>query len=225
MSTFEYGTAPAPIFPAPAPQLPTKMPVDRRQRLAGLLIVLCVAVLPLIFTSLLTVIGVKPDSSEVYLRYRYIHSLLMQATSLALLAYVVGQNRQSWADFGLVFRLRDLVYGMLLWVAAVCSYSLVSPSVLSFSEQLGWHRTAAYVPSLKLGGALALCYLTMSPIFEEMIVRAFLMTETVALTGSSALAIFVGAAPNFLSPLSRHPVRVVRRCNFPDFTMLVGSES
>lgn len=191
MSTFEYGAAPAPVPAVSEIQAPTKVLVDRRQRLAGLLIVLCVAVLPLILISLLTVLGIKPETSDVYLKYRITQSLLMQATSLALLAYVVRQNRQSWADFGLAFRLNDIVYGMLLWVAAVCCYSLVSPSILSFSEQVGWHRAAAYVPSLQSVGALALAYLTMSPIFEEMIVRAFLMTETIALTGSSLLAIFV----------------------------------
>jgi membrane protease YdiL (CAAX protease family) len=115
---------------------------------------------------------------------------MMELVSLALLSYVIAQNRQTFAGLGLVFRPTDIVRGVLLWAGTICCYRLAYPTILSTCELLGWHRTPPYLPSLKLGlGLLTYCVVVVNPVFEEMIVRAFLMSETIALTGSSGLAI------------------------------------
>jgi membrane protease YdiL (CAAX protease family) len=189
--SIEQGTAPAPVRVRPTISGSAELTVSRSQRVAGLLIVVGIAVVPLIMSSVFTLMVGDTNQSDTSVRYRYIIGITMEVISLALLAYVVRQNRGKWADFGLVFRLSDIPYGILLWVVALFSYSVASPSVLSYCEMLGWHRVAAYVPGFRLGGFLALSYVISSPIFEEMIVRAFVMTETLALTGSSGLAVLV----------------------------------
>jgi membrane protease YdiL (CAAX protease family) len=71
-----------------------------------------------------------------------------------------------------------------------CCYRLAYPTILSICELLGWHRTTPYLPSSRLGlGLLTYCFVAVNPVFEEMLVRAFLMSETILLTGSSTLAI------------------------------------
>jgi len=193
MSIADQGAALAPI--SAAASLEPETPVSRLQRLAGLLIVVTIALLPLIVASVFAAIGIDVKPSDSSIRYRYLNLLLMELTSLALLAYVVRQNHQNLADFGLVFRWRDIAYGMLLWAIALCGYRLAYPSILSACELLGWHRAAPYLPRLKLGlGLLTYFFVVVNPVFEEMIVRAFLMTETVALTGSSILAVIVSVS-------------------------------
>lgn len=191
MSSAEQGLAPALVSSAPMTSSPTEPPVSRNERLAGLLVVVSMTILPLMISSLFTMIVGERNESDTSIRYRYVFGITMQLSSLGLLAYVVRQNRQKWSDLGLVFRYRDIAYGILIWIAALICYRLASPSVLSLCQSLGWHPTPANVPSARLGSFLGFVYVVMSPIFEEMIVRAFVMTETLALTGSVAIAVLV----------------------------------
>jgi len=194
MSTADQATASGsePLNPAgPISEMSIEYPVSHRQRVAGLLTVVTVAFLPSIVASVFRGYREPISSfSDAYIQFRYFNSLIVELTSLALLAYVIGQNRQKFSDFGLTFRLRDIVYGILLWAAATCCYRLAYPTILSTCELFGWHRTAPYLPSSRLGlGLLTYCFVVVNPIYEEMIVRAFLISETTALIGSSALAI------------------------------------
>ncbi len=193
MPTAENAAAPAPeslISTSPLPERSISHNASQRWRVAGLMLVLTVAFLPSISSSLLRLSGVQFNYSDVLLRYRYFDGLLRQLTCLALLTYVVRQNGQKFSDLGLVFRASDVFHGLLLWAGARLCYRLAYPSILSICELLGWHRTAPYLPSLALGlGLLTFCFVVVNPIYEEMIVRAFLMSETINLTGSSGLAV------------------------------------
>src|SRR5439155_624350 len=143
----ETGTSSVPSSPVAEKSI--DMALGQRQRLAGLLIVLTVSFLPLVASSILRVGGMYPDSPDALIRYKYFNALLNELTSLALLAYVIRQNRQSFSAYGLGFRGRDILHGLLLYGAAEGCYRLSFHVILSFSDSLGWHRTGPYVPSLK----------------------------------------------------------------------------
>jgi len=189
MSFTDGGFASAPALAARQDSIGT--PLFQRQRLAGLLVVFIVTVFPLIVWSMIVLLRPNTDApSNTSLNYRFLNGLLNEATSLVLLVYVIRQNRQNLADFGLVFRLSDIPLGILLWAAAFCLYSLTSPTIISACEMLGWHHT---VPNFSMprSALLAYLYAFLSPIFEEMVVRAFFMTEILALTKSSGVAILL----------------------------------
>jgi membrane protease YdiL (CAAX protease family) len=166
---------------------------DRRQRIAGLLVVLAVAFLSSILASLYATHQQWVSGySDAQLRYGYLNRFLMQLTSLALLTYVIRQNRQKLSDFGITFRAEEIIYGMLVWGFAMICYRLASPILLSFCELFGWQRAAPFVPQLRVGLSFVIyCFLIVNPVFEEMIVRAFFMSEIMALTESSTLAVFL----------------------------------
>ena len=173
-------------------ELSTDSLISRRQRVTGLLVVLAVSFLPAVMASLFGETYRQPVSSfsDGYIRYRYFNQMTMELTSLGLLAYVIGQNQQKFIDFGLAYRARDIVYGILLWAVALSCYRLAYPTILSTCELLGWHRIAPYLPSSRLRlDLLTYSFVVVNPIYEEMIVRAFLISETIALTGSSGLAV------------------------------------
>jgi len=165
--------------------------VSRNQRIASLLIVLAVAFLTSILASFHREYQQRISSySDAEIHYAYMSRVLTQLTSLALLAYVAVQNCTKPADFGLTFRAEEIVWGVLLWAVSTICYRLSFPIILSLCELFGWHRAPAFVPGLRLGlGPLTYCFVLVNPVFEEMIVRAFLISETIALTGSSLLAI------------------------------------
>jgi membrane protease YdiL (CAAX protease family) len=130
--------------------------------------------------------------SDAQFRYGYLNRLLMQLTSLALLVYVMTQNRQKLSDFGLTFRAEEIIYGLFLWIITRICYQFASPILLSVSELLGWQRTAPFVPQLRVGLSFVVyCFVLVNPVFEEMIVRAFVISETIALTESSTLAVLL----------------------------------
>lgn len=164
--------------------------VSTSQRAFGLLVVLAVAFLSSVVSSLSIVHGAHYNYPDSLVGFRYFETLLHELISLGLLVYVLQQNQQRWADFGLGFRGKDITHGIILWGITTWGYRLLLPSMLSFCQWLGWQRSPAYLPGAKLGfGLLTLCFVVVNPIFEEMIVRAFLMSETIALTGSTALAV------------------------------------
>jgi len=166
------------------------LPLPRSQRLLGLLIVLAVAFLSSVVHSIARVVGFDLSYPDSLVKLTYFDGILRELTSLAVLAYVVQFDGRTFRDLGLNFSARDLPYGFLLWVVATGCYRLVYPIILSVSESMGWHPAVPYVPSLRLGlGLLTYCFIAVNPVFEEMIVRAFLMSETLALTGSASLAV------------------------------------
>ena len=171
------------------------VPVSQRRRIAGLLLVLAVAFLSSVLSSISRVGGNSYTTPDALLGFRYFETLLHQLVSLALLAYVVKQNRQGWGALGLGYRAQDLVHGIILWGITSWSYRLLMPYILTLCEWLGWHHVAPYLPGAKLGlSLLTLCFVIVNPVFEEMIVRAFLMSETITLTGSTTLAILFSVA-------------------------------
>ena len=160
------------------------------KRIAALFIVLAVAFALSTMTSVLRVFGVRFDYPDTLVGYRYFFTLVHELIALAVLAYVVWQNRQGLAHLGAVFRVTDVGYGVLLWIVAECCYRLAFPTILSISERVGWHKAPPYYPSTHLALALiTYCFVAINPVYEEMIVRAFLISETAALTGSYAIAV------------------------------------
>ncbi|HEX7894639.1 MAG TPA: CPBP family intramembrane glutamic endopeptidase [Terriglobales bacterium] len=163
-------------------------PPSTSKQIAALFIVLAVAFASSTMTSVLRVFGVHIDYPDTLIGYRYFFTLVHELIALAVLAYVVWPNRL--ARLGAIFQMTDVAYGVLLWIVAECCYRLAFPTILSISERVGWHKAPPYYPSTHLSLVLiTYCFVAINPVYEEMIVRAFLISETAALTGSSAIAV------------------------------------
>jgi membrane protease YdiL (CAAX protease family) len=191
MSTADSAATPAPEALSSA--LSAEHSVSRSQRLAGLLIVRAVALGPSVVASIHRMYE-QPIStrSDAQIRYGYCNLVLTELTSLALLAYVVRRNGQKFSELGLVFRVEDIFYGLMLWAGTRICSRLAFPTILTACKWLGWHWAAPNYPSLRLGlGLVTYIFVLVNPVFEEMIVRAFMMSETIALTGSSVLAVLL----------------------------------
>ena len=159
--------------------------------MAGLSIVLAVAVLPFFFASTLLVFGVSPQYSAALQQYRHFNGLLIEITSLALLVYVLHQNGQTMSGLGLAFRASDIGHGILLIIATTYLFRFVKLMVLGIYELILGRAPAP--PTLPLAGLsfsfLPVVFAVVNPFFQELIVRAFLIFEAIALTASSAIAV------------------------------------
>ena len=124
---------------------------------------------------------------------RWIAGIVHEATALLLLGYVLARRNLNFSRLGLRWSLRDLGSGAGVTLLSYLAYALGYRVIHSL--QLALFPLAHSGPSVhQLFGhppLVALPYFFMNPFFEELIVRAYLMTEIADLTGSWTLAAVV----------------------------------
>jgi membrane protease YdiL (CAAX protease family) len=176
---------------APPPHTPLSLS-ERRLRAWELALVLLVAFSSPLFSSVLDWwTGTTGPGTRTVLGS--IDGIKEEAICLALLAYVLSRRGRSFRDLGLTFHWTDIPVGYFLLLAARLAHFLAW-SVMSWGSDLITGHPIANNPGSKPIAGLALITLSLvldvvDPIYEELIVRAFTMTEVEALTGSTGLAI------------------------------------
>ncbi len=122
------------------------------------------------------------------------HGILQESIALLLLAYVLSRRNLRFTDLGL-----DGGVGLLVAGASYLAYVLGSLFVQTvhhaiygnFAKSLSGRDFFGHPP------ATVIPFILLNPFFEELIVRAYLMTEVRDLTGSSALAIAISVIAQF----------------------------
>lgn len=133
---------------------------------------------------------------------RTFYGLFEQFTALALLVYVLFRQGRSLRDIGLSFTWKDLPRSLLLALVAV-----VVSWVWAWTLYYGVIAVTGHPPQTKAGnmgflqgGAESwtlypiLVYVLVNPWMEELLVRAFVMTEVRALTGRVGAAVAASVA-------------------------------
>jgi membrane protease YdiL (CAAX protease family) len=122
--------------------------------------------------------------------YESANAILHESTCLLLLGYVLYRRKARFADIGFKWSWSNVFAGGPVTVVAYLSYWIgsilfrVVQHAIFVSTSTGHSVKEMYAnPSL-----LAIPYLLLNPFFEELIVRAYLMTEIRALTKSWTLA-------------------------------------
>lgn len=168
---------------------------SKRLRLLEFCLVMAVSVFPLLLTTAFYLLT-RPAEAGTFLNFKLARLLLDEAASLGVLAYVLYRQGRDFRDLGLGFGVQDLVGSVLLLLAG----SFASYAAQAACHQLNFSPSADAILrtnmwlSLIRGSSLGVALVCLNPIFEEMIVRAYLMTEVKALTGSVVFATILSAA-------------------------------
>lgn len=124
---------------------------------------------------------------------RWSYGLIHQTSCLLLLGYVLSRRKLQFKDLGFRWSIRDAGVGILLTPVFVVAYA-----VGSFLVQLIHHGIFGDWATGHSGreffahpSVMFIPFAFLNPFFEELIVRAYLMTEVFALTRSSLLAVIV----------------------------------
>jgi len=164
--------------------------VEVRRRWFELFLVLFISCGTFLLHSLYLLIkgpGVLPQVSEM----RWLGGLLQEVSSLFLLGYVLARRSRRIRDLGLRWSFRDVGVGLLLAGVSFAAYVLGALVVQLIHHTI--YGTFATGPTgatfFSHPGPWAVPFALLNPFFEELIVRAYLMTEVADLTGSSALAV------------------------------------
>jgi len=117
--------------------------------------------------------------------------LFQEITSLLLLVYVLSRRKLRLTDMGLRWSIRELFRGIGLFVGSYCAYFLGYLVIHAIHRAIFGAAQIGTSTGSSWGhiGYLAIPFVLVNPVFEEMIVRAYLMTEIRELTGSETLAV------------------------------------
>lgn len=176
---------------------PPRIVTDRRMRLIELLLVCIIAFGAAILESFRFFFGYSPatlGSGE----FRWIYGILREASCLGLLWYVLRRSGRSFRDLGFAWAGSDIGWSFLLRIAASLAFYGVYYSIF-FAERIHiisptQNVNAAYFLFGSHVALTALLFQFINPFFEELIVRAYVMTEVKRLTNSVGKAIFVSTA-------------------------------
>lgn len=162
-----------------------------RQRWADLGIILLVAIAPLVLNASYALLHPITKSSAATLNYHFTSGLLQEFSGVLLLFYILKRQGRGPAAIGLNFRWLDIPLGGLLAFGGLISSAIVSIFVRKLSLMLTGTAADMRDPRIIFGGAaplLLIAYGISSSVFEETIVRGFLMTELRGLSCPAWLA-------------------------------------
>jgi membrane protease YdiL (CAAX protease family) len=120
---------------------------------------------------------------------RWLAMIVHEAAALLLLGYVLIRRGMRIRELGLRWSWGELGRSLLVTIGAYAAYAVSYP-VLVWVQRLLMPGATGVTPRQMFGHASWIMFATVliNPFFEELIVRAYLMTEVQALTGSWVLA-------------------------------------
>ncbi len=140
-----------------------------------------------------------PNAAQYNSNERWLHGILQESIALLLLAYVLSRRSLRFKDLGLRWRLKEVGVGLLIAGISYAAYAIGSILVhlIHFAMYGAQAQTLSGRDFFAHPPAAVIPFVLLNPFFEELIVRAYLMTEVLDLTGSSALAIAASVAVQF----------------------------
>ena len=163
---------------------------EKRRRWLEVLLVLVMS-LGSFFVSSVYLLENVPRTALEMTTVRSLYGFVHETVSLLLLWYVLSRRGLGFRDLGLRWSLRDIGVSVVVTVLAAMSY--IMGALLLQGIHYGFYRrltTGAHARQFFANPSLAvLPFALLNPFFEELIVRAYLMTEVTELTGSTFLAV------------------------------------
>jgi len=138
--------------------------------------------------------GGATPSVPILQHFRLIGALLNETTALIVLWYVLGGQGKTWSDIGLKPVLRDVPRALALLLAVNVAALLVwFPAQYLYAVYAGHYLTPKSLTSMFGFGIsfLSIAFACLNPFFEELIVRAYTMSEVMELGASRTLATVV----------------------------------
>jgi len=176
--------------------MPTIMPAaspSRDQRWFELVLVLFIAFGSSFINSLFIMVQ-GPGTMASQQATRMASGILHEIICLALLGYILFRRGKKIRDLGLNWSILQVFTGLGLAVVAYIVYTLVGYLIYTIQRHLAIPESF-HTPLQIFGHAtwMMLLYSCINPFFEELIVRAYLMTELRELTGSWTIAVTASA--------------------------------
>lgn len=166
---------------------------DKRERTIELILVLAVAFSASIVGSIIILITNGSIASH-YDNTRFAMGICSEGSSLTLLWYVLSRQKRTWRNLTQTPDWIDVPRGIGVFVLSsiVLAMSYYTIQMTSFAVTHHWLHPKSLDGLLAVGVTLiSVMFMVVNGFFEELIVRAYLMTEIRELGGSAALAVLI----------------------------------
>lgn len=165
---------------------------DRQLRIFELVLLCVIALAGPIYYSVSFFVGGR-SLSHVQGRRDWAYAGVQELAALGLLWYILLRRSRSIWDLGVTWTKKDLAHSALVWLLGVVAFSIVFGALyLSGLTTTSYSTAGARVGrALFAGGVplMAVVFQFINPFFEELIVRAYVMTEIRQLTNSVSKAV------------------------------------
>ena len=173
-----------------------------RLRAIELLLVTSVAFAGPIFSSIYELLSSRPSQAPETLRVLVFYGLIYEVLAIAVLAYVLFRQGRGFSQLGLAFNWKDIPVSILLSIVSTFAFYLCYVLLArSHHSVMGQTEDSAAQAQTYLDAGLAIgsiLFVVVNPFYEELIVRAYIMSEVKDLTGSGALAIIMSVGIQIL---------------------------
>jgi membrane protease YdiL (CAAX protease family) len=155
-------------------------------------LIFLVVLVPLLSVSIYAVLsGSHPGGSSPGKAFT-LSGIVTELGGLALLSYVLFRQGRNFRSLGLGFSWKDIPRSLLVIVLSYIALLVWWFGLLAISTSLGRSMNSApqnveFMSSML--SVFGILFLLLNPFFEELIVRAYLISEVQFFTGSSALAV------------------------------------
>lgn len=170
---------------------PVANPPSKRLRWFELVLLLTIAFSGSIRSSLYF-LKHGPNPALALTNGAIVFHLAHQFACILLLAYVLYRRGWRLQNLGLRWSFFSVFVGLLL--AAAHFFVYIVALLLLRAGYRSWFGSVAHMPNMRdffgQGNFTLVPYVSVNPVYEELIVRAYLMTELLDLTSSPLLAIF-----------------------------------
>jgi membrane protease YdiL (CAAX protease family) len=163
-------------------------------RMKHLGLVLWVSLSMPIAGSVYYLFGGTAPTTPMQQHFRLVAALITESTSLTVLWYVMSRQGRTWKDIGWKLEFADVPRAMGLLIAAtVLTYLVLIPIQYSYRAYSGRFLVPKSLNSMFGFGVsfLSIAVICLNPFFEELIVRAYTMSEVMNLGGNRRLAVIV----------------------------------
>jgi membrane protease YdiL (CAAX protease family) len=159
----------------------------RRLRLIELLLVVLIPLLPSVASAIYTFVNSQYYVSSHPSNFSLLLHATRQLLGISLLLYVLYRQGRRIEDIGLSFQWLDLLRGIAIYAVAHLIYYGLSKWIHFQFPHLDMKAynvgTGAFMASF--------VFMFINPFYEELIVRAYAMTEIEFLSGSKAAAVII----------------------------------
>ena len=176
-----------------APEPPSAAGPPRQRRLVALGLVLSVSLTHFIVVAFYYLFHPEGPLDRYRTQLGVVVALIAELTSLLVLWFVLTEHKHTWREIGWQPRWMDLPHGIALIVASRVAARLVTLIVqASFLRHTGHYLQPRSVHGVTGAGIslFTIIFVFVNPLFEELIVRGYTMSEVMALGGSRNFAIF-----------------------------------
>lgn len=186
----EEDLAAEPEAAEPEADLAAPTPSEKKLRALELLLVLFVAFGSSVVFSLIYWWRGTPVKGDYSTEDNLSH-LIHRASAVAVLAYVLLRQKRSLRQLGLTLSWRDILPAVALTAFTFAPNIVVDRYFYGYGYSgAAAHPVASFAAGLTLS-PLFILTLLVGAAYEELIVRAYLMTEVMALTGQAVIAVLL----------------------------------